>query len=98
MTKFITLIVSLLFTFAAFAQEVVEALPGEGLVAKILEFINSGSGAMVIAVVLEFALRFIKSEKPLSILYVVAGMLKMVGNLFAKLGDFMDKVLPQKIK
>jgi len=88
---------TILFTFSAFGVDV-ESVPGQSIVDSILSFISSGSGAMIIAAVLEFVLRFVKSDKPMSIMYVIAGAFKLFGNLLSKLGEFLDKVLPQKVK
>lgn len=66
---------------------------------KALDFLASAEGASVtIALVVEFVLRFVKSEKPLSVLYLVASSLKGLGNLFEAAGHFLDKILPQKLK
>lgn len=99
MTKYLMLILSLVIMSIGMAFGVeVEPLPGQGIADKILEFISSGTGAVVIAAVVEFGLRFVKSEKALSLIYLASGMLKMVGNLFSKVGEFLDKVLPQRLK
>lgn len=66
---------------------------------KILEFLNSGIGqAGVIAMVLEFAFRLIKTPVPLSIAHLVAKTLKKVAEIAGKLAEFLDKVLPQKVE
>lgn len=68
---------------------------------KILEAISSfGAGPLVatIAIAVEFVLRLIKSEKPRSILYLIADGTKAVGGIISKLGEIMDKVLPQRLK
>jgi hypothetical protein len=71
----------------------------EELLAKALAFISSIEGsALSIALVLEFAFRLIPSQKPLSILYVAASALKKIGELCIKVGQLLDKVLPQKLK
>jgi hypothetical protein len=59
-----------------------------------------GSGQLIASIIiaLEFAFRMFKSEKPLSIMYLVAGGLKKVGELCSKLGSLLDKVLPQRLK
>lgn len=66
---------------------------------KILAFLSSAEGAsLTIAVVVEFILRMIKSEKPLSILYLIANVTKKSGEILVKIGNLMDKVLPQRLK
>lgn len=71
----------------------------EAIFEQVFKFLSTIEGSsLTIAVVLEFAFRMIPSQKPLSILYVVAAGLKKCGELFIKVGQIMDKVLPQKIK
>lgn len=66
---------------------------------KILAFLSSAEGAsLTIAVVVEFILRMIKSEKPLSILYLIANVAKKSGEILVKISNLMDKVLPQRLK
>jgi len=66
---------------------------------KILAFLSSAEGAsLTIAVVVEFILRMIKSEKPLSILYLISSVAKKSGEILVKIGNLMDKVLPQRLK
>lgn len=50
------------------------------------------------AVIVEFVLRLLPSQKPLSIAHVVAGALQSIGVGLKKVGDLLDKVLPQTIK
>lgn len=47
---------------------------------------------------LEFLLRLVPSAKPLSILHLVGGAVRVVGSIFTKMADLLDKVLPQKLK
>lgn len=97
--KTVFLILSVLIATMALAFGVeVEPLPGQSIADKVIEFLSSGTGAIVVGAIVEFALRFSKSAKPLSIMYLVAGMFKMVGSVFVKLGEFLDKVLPQRLK
>lgn len=66
---------------------------------KILAFIASAQGASVtIAIVLEFAFRMIKTEKPLSVLHVASSFIKKSAEILGKVADLLDKVLPQKLK
>lgn len=51
-----------------------------------------------IAIIVEFALRMIKSSKPLSLLYVVVDSLSAVAKLLDKAAQFLDKILPQRLK
>lgn len=47
---------------------------------------------------LETICRLSKTEKPMSILYVIAKSLVKGGLAAQKLGDLLDKVIPQRIK
>lgn len=57
-------------------------------------------GAVVafVAMAVEFGLRIWKTEKPRSIAYLIADGAKGIGALFSKVGAFLDKVLPQRVK
>jgi hypothetical protein len=70
------------------------------ILSKALEMIqhNLMPAAGTMAVVLEMAMRIIPSEKPMSIMHVIADALKMIGKVCAAAGDLLDKVLPQKLK
>lgn len=60
----------------------------------------SSLGAPVLAtigMVLEFGMRMIPSQKPLSILHGVAAVIRTVGAIAGKVADIMDKVLPQNV-
>lgn len=46
----------------------------------------------------DFILRVLKTEKPMSIAWVVARVLEKLGALCTKAAVFLDKVLPQKQK
>lgn len=68
---------------------------------KVLEAVNHAMSApvlMSVAIGMEFMFRMIKTEKPLSIAYMVADGLKKVGEIMSKCGQLMDKVLPQRLK
>lgn len=66
---------------------------------KILEVLGSleGQGA-VLAIVLEFALRLIPSDKPRSILLVVAKVCEMGASVLGKVASLLNKIIPQKLK
>lgn len=65
----------------------------------ILGFLNSAMAQYaVIAMVVEFILRLIPSEKPLSIAHLVGDFAKKIGNVLLMFGDLLDKILPQKLK
>lgn len=65
---------------------------------KVLEFLASvgPTAIIVLAGVVEFGLRYVKSEKALSIIYGVGWAFKKLGQIFTVLGELSDKVLPQK--
>lgn len=66
---------------------------------QIQSFVGSLSGqATIAAIVVEAILRLVKSEKPLSIAYVIADTIKKIGDIASKLGAFLDKILPQRLK
>ena len=62
-------------------------------------FVNSlGGQVAIISMVVEMAFRLIKTDKPLSIAYVISDGCHKVGNLMVSVGSLLDKVLPQKLK
>jgi hypothetical protein len=66
---------------------------------KAMDFLLSVEGASVtIAIILDFAFRLIPSDKPKSVIYLVAEVIKKSGEFLVKLGQILDKVLGQKIK
>lgn len=67
---------------------------------QIVDFINNNLGAAsaIVGVAVEFALRLTKSEKPLSILHTISFVIKKSGEILSGVANFMDKVLPQKLK
>lgn len=72
-----------------------------GFLNQILESLNqfmSGGVVATIAIVVEFALRLIKTEKPKSIIYGIAGFFKLAGKVFTKIGEVSDKIFGQQIK
>lgn len=71
----------------------------EELFEKVLSFLASIEGASAtIAIVLEFVWRLIPSEKPKSVLHMIAYVAKKLSDVLAKVAELLDKVLPQKIK
>lgn len=66
---------------------------------SIMAFLVGHEGMVAtLAVVVEFVLRLVPSEKPKSIIYLVAGAIKSVGAILVKIGEMLDRVLPQKLK
>lgn len=69
------------------------------LLDQIQAFLSSALGmSATVALVLEFVLRMIPSQKPVSVLHVVGEVSKKVGAIFIALGGLLDKVLPQNVK
>jgi hypothetical protein len=61
-------------------------------------FLGSIEGmSATVAVVLEFVLRLVKSEKPLSILHFAASLVAKLAQILGKIAQISDKVLPQKL-
>ena len=66
---------------------------------QIVHFVSSLPGqTTVVAIIVEMVLRFVKTEKPLSIAYVVAQSIHKIADICSGIANFMDKVLPQKLK
>lgn len=71
----------------------------EEIILKVLEVLGSVEGqAAVIAIVLEFVFRLVPSEKPRSILLVVAKVAGLAGAALTKVSEVLNKVIPQKLK
>lgn len=71
----------------------------EELFEKVLAFLSSAEGASAtIAIVLDFVWRLVPSEKPKSVLHMISYVAKKLSEVLAKIAEFLDKVLPQKIK
>jgi predicted signal transduction protein with EAL and GGDEF domain len=70
-----------------------------GIWDQIVGWIKSAEGAVVvIATVVDFALRLIPSQKPLSVLYFIVDVIKGVEKVLEAVARFLDKVLPQRVK
>jgi hypothetical protein len=65
-----------------------------------IDFVNHNlmSSVTVVGLVLEMAMRLIKSEKPLSFAHAVSAIIHKIGDLCAGIANFLDKVLPQNLK
>lgn len=71
----------------------------EELFEKVLAFLSSAEGASAtIAIVLDFVWRLVPSEKPKSVLHMISYVAKKLSEVLAKVAEFLDKVLPQKLK
>lgn len=65
---------------------------------KALEFLTTFEGLGAISLVLEFILRMVPSKKPMSVLYIIADGLQLIGAILGKAGEMLDSVLPQRVK
>lgn len=72
----------------------------EEILSKIIEFVGAYEGSIVVAggFVLELLLRLKKSEKPASILALVARIMAKVAYLLQRVSDLLSKLVPDKIK
>jgi hypothetical protein len=70
----------------------------EEFLSKLIDALANPQAALIVGIVLEFALRLSKTEKPQSIIRAVASVLRMVGKAMVSIADFTDKVLPQRTK
>jgi len=69
----------------------------EEVIVKIMEILASAEAMSVtVAIILEFILRMIPSQKPLSILHVAAKVIRSVSVITEKVADLLDRWLPQK--
>ena len=67
------------------------------LIDKLMAAIPADAGFIVIiAGVIDFVFRLVKTDKPKSIAYFIAGAFHKLGALFEKIAMLMDKVLPQR--
>lgn len=65
---------------------------------EVLSNFSNGSMIGTIAVILEFVMRLVPTDKPKSIFYVLSGVVHLLGQMFNVLGDLLDKLIPQKVK
>ena len=54
--------------------------------------------AGTVAIIMEFALRLFPTQKPASILHAISSTVHLLAGIFAGIGDFLDKILPQNLK
>lgn len=67
---------------------------------QILAFVQNNlmASAGIVGLMLEAALRLIKTEKPKSILYAIAAGSHKVADIIKGAANFLDKILPQRLK
>jgi hypothetical protein len=76
-------------------------LPAAGALwhwADLVKAFTAGGLVLSIGAAIEFVLRVIPSQKPLSVGYAIADLLHAFGDLSRALGDALDKVLPNRLK
>ncbi len=80
-------------------------LPAVAFCADAVAGVNSATGfvqnhlmaiASMVAVILEALAHVIPSEKPLGWFRVADALCKALSKMFAAMGDFLDKIIPQK--
>lgn len=92
----ITLSVLPVFSMAVYGQDIAE--PVQSIGDKVLALLESAAGASVaITLIVEFAFRFVKTKKPLSLIRTISATIRYVAHLVIKVLDFVDKVLPQNV-
>ena len=70
----------------------------EQIIQKMTEILTNPVVLTVCVAVMEMLMRVIKTDKPLSIMHVVAKTMHLVGSGVAAVADFMDKILPQNVQ
>lgn len=100
MKKLILAVLSFILPVVGFAQEVV--VREKTIADHILEVIGmiptEGAIVVVLAGAVDLVLRLVKSEKPLSVMYLIVDVLKALEKGLEKVAQFLDKVLPQRLK
>lgn len=100
MKKFIYAFLAFCFPLIGFAQEVVvrEKTIADHIMDVIAMIPLDGALVIVIAGAVDLALRLVKSEKPLGVMYLIVDVLKALEKGLEKLAQFLDKILPQRLK
>jgi len=71
----------------------------EEIFLTIAEYLSQAdSAAATILIILEVAFRLIPSEKPRSVLIMIAKVAELSGKAIVKLSEVLNKVVPQKLK
>lgn len=64
---------------------------------EVLEMLKKPEVIAVFAFVVEMAMRFVKTEKPWSVMHLVKRCLRVASQACGVVADFLDKILPQKL-
>jgi hypothetical protein len=68
------------------------------IIEQIISFVANPQVILIGGVIVEFVLRFSKTEKPKSIILAVASIAKSVGNGLVAVSEFLNKIVPQRLK
>lgn len=68
------------------------------IINKLPEVLSNPTLIMVVAALVEFGMRYVKTEKPLSVIKIVVVAVKGVATALNAVSDFADKVLGQRLK
>ena len=70
----------------------------EEIISKLMDILSNPQVIMIGGFAIEMILRFSKTEKPKSIIRVIAKIARLVGTALIAVADYSDKVLPQRLK
>lgn len=70
----------------------------EQVIEKVIEAISNPQVILFAGVVVEMIFRFVKTEKPKSILVMIADGGKVLGNGLVAVSNFLDKIIGQRLK
>ena len=70
----------------------------EDFIAKAIEFMSNQQVLLIGGIVAELVMRFVKTEKPMSIIRIFASGARSVGSVCVAIADFSDKIFPQNTK
>jgi hypothetical protein len=66
---------------------------------KVMAFLVSTEGSIAtIAIIMEFGFRLIKTDKPRSILLLIASGAEKTGKALVKVAELLNKIIPQRLK
>jgi len=68
------------------------------VIAKVIEVISNPQVILIAGVILEAVFRFVKTDKPKSVLILIADGAKSVGNGLVAVSSFLDKIIGQRLK
>ena len=98
MTRLLIIFITLLFSVMALGQTVAPELSWIDKAIQAVASLETAGWVTSLTFVLELVFRLIKTEKPKSVLYLVADGCTLIGKLFTKIGITLDKILPQRVQ